>query len=87
MTNRPLSTISVRLTGEIRDRLGVYMEASGLSLSETVRVLLDAALRDEGESIDDAVSRAAIKQGVLRGTAYVNGRLAAVFAEILSEVA
>lgn len=78
--------VCVRLTGDLRAKLEARVAESGLSASEVVRTLLEASLRESGEDRGAVVEIAAMKQGVLRGMAVVDRRIAQTLREVLSEL-
>lgn len=68
------SRSSIRLDADTRAALTKYMQGTGMTFSQAMRVLLALALREESQSADIVVRSAAFKEGVRAGIAALSSR-------------
>lgn len=88
-TERSLApgTVHVRLDGPTKNRLDEYMRATGMTISQATRTLLEMALRNPLVNAEVALQRSAFKEGLLAGYGHIQKRLQQTMAEAVQEAA
>jgi len=73
---------SIRLDVDLRERLTRYMDATGLTFSQAVRLIFTIALRNESEAYLDAARRGGYREGIFLATRRLGEVSAQVFKDI-----
>ena len=65
--------------------MSAYMEQNGMTTSQAVRMLLALALREEGQSPDQVIHRAAFREGVQLGVSKLKEKFTTSVQQAVSE--
>lgn len=85
--SRVPAAATVRLDASSRQGIGDYMERTGMTFSQAVRVLVALALREEGQNADMAFRAAVFREGITSGEAVLLERLQTAVQDIRTQMA
>lgn len=79
------SRISIRLDADTRAGISQYMANNGVTQSQALRLIVEQGLQAIN-SQDIQVHRAAVKEGIFRGTSIVKSKLHHILDEAIREI-